>query len=167
MPEIFPGRWSGDIEGDFVVFLIGMRVNRPWKLRKVAFMLGTMPKLLKELDADASLGCLGSWQVMRSPIAPTVIQYWRSFEELEAYAAALTHKDVWKRFYELVKADGDVGIWHETFKVRAGEYEAVYGNMPVFGLAAAARPLPAAQKANTAAARIGASATDKPAVEPY
>ena len=29
------------------------------------------------------------------------------------------------------------GIWHETYLVRAGEYEAVYGNMPTFGLAAA------------------------------
>ncbi len=55
----------------------------------------------------------------------------------------------------------------ETFKVRAGEYDAVYGNMPVFGLAAAARSLPTAQKANTAAARIGASAMDEPAVELY
>ncbi len=60
-----------------------------------------------------------------------------------------------------------MGIWHETFKVRAGEYEAVYGNMPAFGLAAAARHLPVARKANIAAARIGASMTDEPAVEPY
>jgi len=66
-----------------------------------------------------------------------------------------------------VRASGDVGIWHETFKIRAGEYEAVYGNMPVFGLAAAARHLPTARKANTAAARIGASTTDEPAVAPY
>ena len=31
------------------------------------------------------------------------------------------------------------GIWHETFLVRAGEYEAVYGNMPTYGLAKASR----------------------------
>jgi hypothetical protein len=42
---------------------------------------------------------------------------------------------------------------HETFRVRAGEYEAVYGNMPVFCLAAPARHLPAARKANAAYAR--------------
>ena len=90
MTEIFPGRYTAEIEGDFVVFLIGMRVNRPWRLRKLAFMAGTMPRLLRELDAEPAHGCLGSWQVLRSPIAPTVIQYWRSFEELEAYAAALT-----------------------------------------------------------------------------
>ena len=58
-------------------------------------------------------------------------------------------------------------IWHETFRVRAGEHEAVYGNMPVFGLAAASTHVPAARKNNTAAARIGASTTDEPAVAPY
>lgn len=34
------------------------------------------------------------------------------------------------------------GIWHETFLVRAGEYEAVYGNMPAHGLAKASEVLP-------------------------
>ncbi len=58
--------------------------------------------------------------------------------------------------------DGDFVV-----RVRAGEYEALYGNMPVFGLAAAARHMPTARKANTAAARIGASPTDETAVEPY
>jgi hypothetical protein len=72
-----------------------------------------------------------------------------------------------RQFNRAVRASGDVGIWHETFKFRAGEYEAVYGNMPVFGLAAASRHLPMGRKADTAAVRIGASTTDTPAVEPY
>jgi Monooxygenase af470-like len=59
------------------------------------------------------------------------------------------------------------GRLHETFKVRSGEYEAIYANMPVFGLAAAAGHLPTARKANTAAVRIGASTMDEPAIEPY
>jgi hypothetical protein len=62
---------------------------------------------------------------------------------------------------------GDVGIWHETYRVRAGEYETVYGNMPTYGLAAASRSVPIARKAQTSAARIGATSTDEPAVEPY
>jgi hypothetical protein len=32
---------------------------------------------------------------------------------------------------------GDVGIWHETYRVRSGEYEAIYSGMPLFGLAKA------------------------------
>lgn len=29
-----PGRMSADIEGDFVVFLVGMWFNKPWKIYK-------------------------------------------------------------------------------------------------------------------------------------
>ncbi len=36
------------------------------------------------------------------------------------------------------KNRGDVGIWHETYLVPAGQYEAVYSGMPLFGLAKAA-----------------------------
>ena len=35
-------------------------------------------------------------------------------------------------------ARGDVGIWHETYRVRAGDYECIYSGMPPFGLSAAA-----------------------------
>jgi hypothetical protein len=54
-------------------------------------------------------------------------------------------------------ATGDVGIWHETYLVRAGQYEAFYGNMPARGLAKAGRFVPAAGRMATAAARLGAS----------
>jgi hypothetical protein len=37
-----------------------------------------------------------------------------------------------------LKVSGDVGIWHETYLVPAGRYEAIYGNMPRMGLATAA-----------------------------
>jgi len=51
--------------------------------------------------------------------------------------------------------DGTVGIWHETYLVQAGQYEAVYGNMPIFGLAAATQHVPATGRRETAAGRIG------------
>jgi len=31
--KVFQGRYSADLEGDFVVFLIGMRINKPWDVR--------------------------------------------------------------------------------------------------------------------------------------
>jgi len=31
--EVRPGRYTADIEGDFVVFLIGMRLNHPLRAR--------------------------------------------------------------------------------------------------------------------------------------
>lgn len=56
----FPGRYAGRIEGDFVVFLIGMRINRPWKLREWVPVFTAMPKMVRELERDPESGFLGS-----------------------------------------------------------------------------------------------------------
>ena len=72
-----------------------------------------------------------------------------------------------KRFNRAVRASGDVGIWHETYKVRAGEYESVYVNMPRIGLAAAGAHLPIGSTGQSAARRIGEVAVDEPALAPY
>jgi hypothetical protein len=165
--EVQRGRYTADIDGDFVVFLIGMRVNHPLRVRKWWPVAVAMPRMLKVLDQHPELGCLGfeSWFGRTT----MMIQYWRDFDSLDRFARDrdLPHLEPWRRFNRAVRDSGDVGIWHETFQVRAGEYEAVYGNMPIFGLAAAARHMPVRRKADTAAARIGASATDEAAVEPY
>jgi Domain of unknown function (DUF4188) len=34
MNGVSTGRYVADLEGDFVVFLIGMRINKPWKLHR-------------------------------------------------------------------------------------------------------------------------------------
>jgi hypothetical protein len=62
---------------------------------------------------------------------------------------------------------GDVGIWHETYKVRAGEYECVYVNMPRLGLAAAGEHVPIGSTGQSATKRIGVAAVDEPALAPY
>jgi hypothetical protein len=48
------------------------------------------------------------------------------------------------------------GIWHETYLVQAGQYEAVYGNMPPHGLCKAGRLVPASES-STARARLRAT----------
>lgn len=157
MSKIFDGRWTADIEGDFVVFIIGMRANRPWKLRKTLAVARAMPPILRDLEEHPEKGCLGSRQAMFSPISPVVVQFWRDFDSLERYAREdMLHSEPWKRFFKVVGLNGDVGIWHETFQVRAGDYEAIYGNMPRFGLALAGehRPLGSASRARE---RIGAA----------
>src|SRR5438445_338097 len=57
------------------------------------------------------------------------VQNWRGFEDFDRFARDKNLPDLepWRRFNRAVRDSGDVGIWHETFKVRAGEYEAVYG----------------------------------------
>jgi hypothetical protein len=165
--DVQRGRFTADIEGDFVVFLIGMRFNHPLRVHKWWPVFTAMPTMIRALHQHPELGCLGTqnW-IGRTTL---LLQYWRDFDSLNQFARDkdLPHLEPWRRFNRAVRDSGDVGIWHETFRVRAGEYEAVYGNMPVFGLAAASRSLPVARKAESAAARIGASATDEPVVEPY
>jgi hypothetical protein len=51
MTEIVASRVTGGIEGDFVVFLIGMRINKAWKVLKWLPVARAMPKMLKELEA--------------------------------------------------------------------------------------------------------------------
>jgi hypothetical protein len=83
MTEIISGRVTGRIEGDFVVFLIGMRINKPWKPHKWLPALLAVPKMLKELEAaPPEVGFLGHNGLDGKPI----VQYWRSFDHLERYA---------------------------------------------------------------------------------
>jgi hypothetical protein len=75
-----------------------------------------------------------------------IVQYWRSFEQLEAFARDTDdpHLEVWREYWRRVGKSTRSGIWHETFLVRAGEYEAIYGNMPDQGLAKASQVVPVA-----------------------
>jgi Monooxygenase af470-like len=161
MARVIPGRMTADIEGDFVVFLIGMRFNKPWKIHKWWGVFTAMPRMLRELAQNPEIGLLGTMFLI-GPRGPVTVQYWRSVEQLEAFARdpRYTHRPAWKAFNKLVGGNGDVGIWHESYMVKAGQYETLYGNMPPFGLATAreAEHLPVARKGQSAAARRGVPA---------
>ena len=132
MAKVIAQRMTARIDGDFVVFLIGLRVNKPWKIHKWLPVFLATPRMLKELAANPESGFLG--HVMSPRV---IVQYWRSFDHLEAYARSKDqeHWPAWVAFNKRVGASReDVGIWHETYQVRAGEYEAVYSGMPPLGL---------------------------------
>lgn len=148
MEDIRQGRWTARIEGDFVVFLIGARLNfrRPLRsLRDLGGLKG-MPGMLSYLSEHPEKGLLGFQNL--GPL--TNVQYWRSFEHLERFAADQDdpHLAAWRTYWKRVGTDPRSGIWHETFLVRSGEYEAVYGNMPPFGLAKATELIPVAKDAS-------------------
>ena len=166
MAKVFDGRYSADLKGDFVVFLIGMRVNKPWKVRAWWPTFAAMRPMVKELEARPELGLLHARLCWLA--GPAVVQYWRSFEHLDRYARAsdLSHLPAWREWNRSARASRAVGIWHETYKVRAGEYETIYGNMTRIGLASAADHVPVTAKGRTAAKRIGATSEENPAV-PY
>jgi Monooxygenase af470-like len=158
MTAVVPGRHAADVDGDFVVFLIGMRVNKPWQVRRWLQVYRAMAPMIRSLEERPENGLLG-WE--RAFIGgPAIVQYWRSFDDLERFARdpGDRHLPAWKRYNREVRDTAAVGIWHETYRVRAGEYEAIYGNMPVFGLAAATGHAPIGRKGESAGQRIGARA---------
>lgn len=155
MAKVIDRRMTVEMDGEFVVFLIGMRINKPWKVGTWLPLLRAMPRMLKELEAEPDSGFLGhSGLSMRM-----IVQYWRSFEHLEAYARApeRSHWPAWRDFNRRVnKSRGDVGIWHETYLVRPGCFEAVYSGMPPTGLGKAGRLVPAEGRRESARGRFEA-----------
>ncbi|HME04575.1 MAG TPA: DUF4188 domain-containing protein [Solirubrobacteraceae bacterium] len=157
MAAIIDKRVTAEIEGDFVVFLIGMRINKLWKVSTWLPVFLAMPKMVRELERSPESGFLGAKLYLGSPRQPMVVQYWRSFEHLEIYARDRDHAHwpAWVAFNKRVGSNGDVGIWHETYLVSAGGYECVYNNMPPIGLGAATSLVAAAGRRATAAGRAG------------
>lgn len=158
MTEIIDRRMCARLEGDFVVFLIGMRINNPWKVWKWWPVAAAMPRMLIELAKNPQMGLLHARSLPGFPVF-SVVQYWRSFEHLEAYAKsrAAAHLPAWQAFNKAVGSNGDVGIWHETYIVRAGDHETVYNNMPRFGLGQAGELVEASGPRAGARGRLAAS----------
>ncbi|MFI4993105.1 MAG: DUF4188 domain-containing protein [Solirubrobacterales bacterium] len=157
MARVIDRRVTAEMEGDFVVFLIGMRINKFWKAWKWLPVFLAMPKMVRELEQSPESGLLSASLYFGGPRRPMVVQYWRSFEHLETYARGRDsgHWPAWVAFNKRVGSSGDVGIWHETYLVPAGSYECVYNNMPPTGLGTAASLAPAAGRKATAAGRAG------------
>jgi hypothetical protein len=162
---VHQGRYSAEIDGDFVVLLIGMRFTKPWLVHRWLPVATAMTGMLREIDSHPEIGCLGHHQWLGR--TTMMVQYWRDIDALHRFARddGHPHLRAWRRFNTAVRDNGDVGIWHETYKVRAGEYEVIYGNMPLFGLAAASEHVPVARRGQSSAGRLGMP--DEPAVEPY
>ncbi|MEU6659027.1 DUF4188 domain-containing protein [Streptomyces sp. NPDC046821] len=134
------GRTTAGEQGDVVVFLIGMRINRFWAVHRWLPVFLAMPMMLKELSRDRSLGLLNHVLLSGSPRTYVVVQYWESKEKLLAYAAApeSKHHPWWGRINRYLRnSKGHVGLWHETYVVPEGSYETIYGDMPEYGLAKA------------------------------
>jgi hypothetical protein len=155
MNEVIPVRMTHDYDGDLVVFLIGMRINKPWRPDLWLPVFRAMPKMLAELSKDKDSGLL-SYRITFGAGGPLVVQYWNSHEKLYRFATDrnAAHRPAWAEFNRRArKAPGAVGIWHETYVVERAE--SIYSGMPVSGLAAATSSVPVARRGETAAERLG------------
>ncbi len=159
---VVPDRLTAELEGGFVLFLIGMRVNRPWKVNKWLPVAMAMPRMLKELSVNRDLGLLGYEVWFGRTII--VVEYWRSADKLLAYAKNrdAEHLPAWKAYNNAIGTTGDVGIWHETYVVAPNAFETMYVNMPPFGLGKAAGVVPATGHRQTAEGRLHSASRAEP-----
>ena len=158
MSQIFNGRYTAKTDQPFVVFLIGMRINKLWRVDKWFPVANAMAPMLTTLFTHPEKGFLHG-EFFWNFSGPLLVQYWRSFEDLENFARSPSepHLEAWKKFNRAVGADGSVGIWHETYRVDPNNYECVYGNMPAFGLGAAMEHMRAVGRRETARLRLNAN----------
>jgi hypothetical protein len=159
MVDVNQGRWTAEIDGDFVVFLIGARPDKFHLIRSLRDLGGKrgMKHMLDYLMERPEKGLLGYEMGLK-----VIVQYWRSFEQLEAFAKDKDdpHLDAWRNYWKRVGKSPRSGIWHETYLVRSGEYEAIYGNMPAFGLGKATKLVPVAESSSARKRLKAAAATD-------
>ncbi len=134
--KIYFGRYTAITDKPFVVFLVGMRINRLWAIHQWLPVFWAMKRMVVELHKKPDKGMLSaktrlSWREIM------VQSYWSSYDDLEQYARVTgnTHLPAWKDFNQKIGANSSVGIWHETYLIEPTQYECVYVNMPVSGLA--------------------------------
>ena len=164
MAKILAERMTVVVPQEAVLFLIGVRINTPWKIHKWLPVFRAMPKMLKELEEHPELGLLHYRQHF-SLRSPWLVQYWESMDKLMEYARARdsAHLPAWRDFNRAMDRSEAVGIWHETYRITPGNYEAVYNNMPEHGLAKAIGLVPATGARESAPQRLG-DANSAPAV---
>jgi hypothetical protein len=152
--KVINGRMCAQVDGEAVVFLIGMRFNKLWKIHKWLPVVFAMPRMLRELERNPEIGLLGYHNWFGRTII--VLEYWRSVEQLNAYAKNRdrAHLPAWAAFNRAIGKSGDVGVWHETYRIKEGSYETIYVNMPPFGLGKATKSVSASGRKESAAGRM-------------
>ena len=148
------GRFTTVQEEGAVVFIIGMRINKLFKLRQWLPVMMAFPQMIRELETNKTLGYMNSETFITGRTILSV-QYWKSSDDLIDYARGQKHLNAWKKFNKKAREAGDgVGLYHETHIIQPGHSEVVYNNMPEFGLGKAHGIEPVTKDTHTAAQRL-------------
>jgi len=120
MKAVQRGRFTVPEGSGVVVFLIGMRINDLRRVRAWWPPFTAMPRMLAELARRPDSGFL-SGTTFVSGRTLMVRQYWRSAEDLIAYAKKpdAQHLPAWRAFNTHARAAGGaVGIFHDLRRRR-------------------------------------------------
>jgi hypothetical protein len=112
MTHVHKGRFTADagtLGDEVVVFLIGMRINKPLKVRSWWPVFTAVPTMLAYLPKHPEKGMLGYHQALLP--SPIVVQYWRSFEDLARFARDRDdpHLEPWRRFNQRIGQSVQLG----------------------------------------------------------
>ena len=115
-----------------VLFIVGMHINQWWSVHRWVSVALSMRRMLDELIRNRDLGLLGKPRIFTSGRLIVVIQYWKSFDALEAYArsGSAEHLPAWKAFRTVVRDSAAVGIFHEMYTITKDNHESIYINLP-------------------------------------
>ena len=84
----YPKRLAAEMDGEFVVYINGMRLNKLRALHKYIIAGRKLAAMFDRLEADPDSGFLGYEPAIRGLRSGAAIQYWRSLEDLRAFAQA-------------------------------------------------------------------------------
>ncbi|CAF3726859.1 unnamed protein product [Rotaria socialis] len=157
--DIIRSTYTARCDGDFVVCLIGIRPNGANPFTKSFIEAGNAFRdMLAELESNPTLGYMGGDIYVGAndrKSTTLVVQYWRDYESLERWTHTKmgVHIKTMLAYMKNDRVNGINGVWHETYKVKDGQYEAIYLNMPPMGLALATQAVHEI-KTNNASERI-------------
>jgi len=125
-----------DVEGDIVVYINGMRLNKLRAILQWILAGRKLAQMFERLEADPDSGFLGYQPAFTGIRTGAAIQYWRSLEDLKRFARDRDdlHVPAWKWYNEKVDAGGGVGFWAELYIVENDNYETFYRNIQPLGL---------------------------------
>lgn len=98
-------------------------------------------RIAKAIDRSASeaisagAGLLHSERFAFGPRHFGVLQYWRSFADLEQWSHRPPHSEWWRGAVERMRTKGDFGVYHETYLVPRSAVESIYLDCEPVGLA--------------------------------
>ena len=149
-------RMMADVEGEFLVFVVELRIHQWWRFRKWYPIVTAMSRMLTELIEKPEFGLLNFeyWFAFRRQL---FLMYWRSYEQMHDWVLNkdAAHIAGWKQLNQLMKDHPNVlGFWHESYVVQPYQYEAFYRNVPTVGLGHAGTLVPLKGRATTSAARL-------------
>jgi hypothetical protein len=131
----YPKRLAAEMDGEFVVYINGMRLNKLRAIHKYLIAGRKLAAMFDRLEADPDSGFLGYEPAIRGLRSGAAIQYWRSLEDLRAFAQDSDdhHVGAWKWANESIRK-GEIGFWAELYVIGDENYETFYRDVPPIGL---------------------------------